>query len=965
MPTVGYASLQIVPSVRGIGAEIRDQLGAPVAAAGDEAGSGFASRVLKGSAVVIAAGAAGIGALLAKGLSGAMEQEKIGGKIGAQLGATGPDAQKYGQIAGRLYSKAVTEDIEGAAAAVRATMSAGLLPTGATEQQIQAIATKTHDLADTFEVDLGQAANSAGQMIKTGLVRDGAEALDVLTRGFQVMGPRADDLGDTFNEYSVIFQRLGLSATAATGLLSQGMKAGARDTDVVADALKEFTLEGVQGSQKITDGFKAIGLNADRMVRMISAGGPQATQALQMTLDQLRAMEDPVKRDAAAVNLFGTKSEDLQNSLLALNPATAVAALGDVTGAADRMGDSLRNNAATKVEQFTRGLEQRLTTVVGGTVLPLLERAGAAASEKFGPAFGAAGDWIRTTAVPAAADFAHAVADRLVPAATEGAAWLQDHLGPAAKTVGGFLREDLVPAAEKIGGKLAKEFGPAVSNVGNLLTGDLLPAVITAGTWMRDNLVPVLVDGSVWLGEHLVPAVALTASWLTGTLIPALISTATWLSDNRTEIAIGAAVITALLLPALITAAVGWVSTGTAAAASKWEQVSAWTMTKVAAVQGAAASVVASYQTVGGWIAAGASAVASGAQQVGAWIATGARAVWGMALQAAAAAEVVAGWVLMGIQSMVRAAQMAAAWVLAMGPVGWIITAVVALVALIIYNWDAVKNGTAAAWNWVWGLIKGVAGFIWDLFLSWSIVGLIIKHWDSIKSGTATAWNATLDFLRGIPGAIWNLFLNFSPVGLLIKHWDSIKSSAIEKFTDLVNWLRGLPASISGALGDLGSLLVGKGKDLITGLVSGVQSMGGWLKDKLISFAKSWIPGPIASALGINSPSRVMRDRVGRWIPAGIEEGIEDGRGSLARTMASLVQVPDVPLAKWTTPAAVAAPAYRAPLAAAAGVLPGGQPGGPLLNIESYYESESGGPQQTAMDLMVLTRGRGVPWPVS
>ncbi|GAA1406283.1 hypothetical protein GCM10009639_53980 [Kitasatospora putterlickiae] len=959
MPNVGYASLQIVPSVRGIGNEIRDQLGAPIAAAGDEAGSGFASRVLKGATVVVAAGAAGIGALLGKGVAGAMEEQKIGGRIGAQLGATGDDAQKYGHIAGRLYGKAITDDVEGAAVAIRGTMASGLVPTGATEQQIAAIATKVSDLAGTFELDLGQAANAAGQAVKTGLAKDGAEALDVFTRGLQVMGPRADDLGDTFNEYSTIFRQLGLSASSATGLLAQGMAAGARDTDVVADSLKELVLITQGGGDAVNSAFAKIGLSGAEMQKAFVQGGPQAAAGLDTLLDRLRAMKDPIDRQAVALTLFGTKSEDVQAALYALDPSTATAALGEVGGAADRMGESLRNNASTKVTQFVRGLEHGLTTVVGGTVLPVLERAGAAAAEKFGPAFAQAGDWIKGTAIPAAKDFAGEVADRLVPAVSEGATWLKDHLVPAAERAGTFLRDTLIPAAIQVGGKLASEFAPAVSNVGTLLSGTLLPAAIQVGGWLKDSLLPVVIDGAVWLGQHLVPAVGLLAGWLTGTLIPALIGTTQWLNDNRAAVGLVAGVIGALLLPVLITTAVTYAQTAAAAVASRTAQVTSWIATGTAAVTNAALNVAASYQTVGGWIAAGASAVASGAQQVAAWVATGARAVWGMALQAAAAAEVVAGWVLMGVQSMIRAAQMAAAWVLAMGPVGWITAAVIALVALIVMNWDTVKNATAAAWNWVWGWIKQIASWIWDLFLNWSIVGLIIKHWDSIKSGTVTAWNATLDFLKGIPGMIYNAFLNFTPVGLLIKHWDSIKATAVEKMTDLVTWMKGLPASIGSAIGDLGSLLTGKGKDLITGLWNGIQTMGGWLKDRLIGWAKSAIPGPIAKALGIESPSTVMRDRIGVWIPAGIEDGIEKGRPSLERTMAGLVDVPDLPLQKWTTPAATSAPAYRAPLAAPAGIPAGGYAGGPPLQIENYYESDSGGARQTAMDLAVLGKARG------
>ncbi|MEV7212079.1 phage tail tape measure protein [Kitasatospora cineracea] len=958
MPNVGYASLQIIPSVRGIGAEIREQIGAPIAAAGDAAGEGFAKRMLKGMSVAALAGAAGVGALIAKGVTGAMEQEQIAGKLGAQLGATGPEAARYGKIAGGLYASAVTDDIEGAADAIRATMSAGLLPPQATNDQIASIATQVHDLSDTFELDLGQAANAVGQIMKTGLAPDAQSALDTITRGLQVMGPRADDLGDTFNEYSVIFQRLGLSAQAATGLLSQGMKAGARDTDVVADALKEFTLEGVQGSQKIVDGFKAIGLNSDQMVKMISSGGGQATQALQMTLDRLRAMEDPVKRDAAATSLFGTKSEDLQKSLLALDPSTAVAALGDVAGAAGRMGDSLRDNASTRIEEFKRGIEQGLTNVVGGALLPVLERGASALAGRFGPALSTAASWAKNEALPAVASFARTVADDLVPALSSGASWLADHLGAAAGSAGRFLREDLLPAAGAAAAMVRDEFGPVLGNVAGVLRDDAVPAAQTVGRVLRDDVAPAVGAAAEVAGKTLVPVLGSVARVLTGDLVPALADSARWVRDNGTVIEVTAGVVAAVLLPALITSAVGWAQSGIAATVSGGQQVAAWTMAKVAAVQGAATSLVASYQTVGGWVAAGASAVVSGVQQVGAWIATGARAAWGMALQIAASAAVVGGWILMGGQSLVQAARMAAAWVIAMGPIGWITVAVIAIVALIIAYWDEIKAATVAAWQWVVDKVKWAGQFMIDIFMNFTLVGLLIKHWQSIKQGAVDGWNAVVDWVKQIPGWLYSAFLNFTLIGLLIQHWQAVKQGAVDGWNSVLSWIKGVPQSIADTFSGLGSLLVEQGGDLIRGLWSGIQRMGSWLRDRLVGWAKDMIPGPIASALGINSPSTVMRDRIGRWIPAGIITGIQQGAPDLEAVMADLVVPPTIP--DWMLQSAAPVPVGAA--AAAYSPAPAGpQAAGPgaLVQIDTYVEADGGDPRRTAAELYTLTRARG------
>ena len=112
MPNVGYATIQIIPSVRGIGEELRRQLVGPSGDAGDRAGGaageGLADKLKMGAA---AAGVAA-GALLVKGLTDAMDQANVTSKLQGQLGATTKDAGRYGKITGQLFSSGVVETFE-------------------------------------------------------------------------------------------------------------------------------------------------------------------------------------------------------------------------------------------------------------------------------------------------------------------------------------------------------------------------------------------------------------------------------------------------------------------------------------------------------------------------------------------------------------------------------------------------------------------------------------------------------------------------------------------------------------------------------------------------------------------------------------------------------------------------------------------------------------------------------------
>lgn len=452
--------------------------------------------------------------------------------------------------------------------------------------------------------------------------------------------------------------------------------------------------------------------------------------------------------------------------------------------------------------------------------------------------------------------------------------------------------------------------------------GNVKGATDAAGDAMRDNAATkfevfkrAAIDKVVTvLGNYVVPALEKAADFIgEGGLGGALRASVGWISEHSTALSIAAGVITLLMLPTLVALGITAWTTTTAV-------VTGWATQTAAGAAAAARFVLVNAMMLAGWLSQGVSA-------------------------AAAALRVVGAWVLMGTQSMIQGARMAAAWLLAMGPVGLIIAAVVGIVALVIANWDTITSATSAAWDWVWGKLQWAGQAILDFFLNWTLVGLIIKHWDSIKSGTVSAWNATVEWVRGIPGRIVDFFLNWTLVGLIIKHWDSIKSGTVRKGSEMLDWVRGLPGMIAGYFGNFGSMLYDSGRDLIMGLWNGIRAMGSWLRSTLMSWAKNLIPGPIAKALGIHSPSRLMRDKIGKFIPAGIVEGIKAGAPAIDRTMRRLVSVP-------------AAPQFATAGAPANGATAGGGWGGPAVHIENWH-SGAATAEQTAAALAWHAKGRG------
>lgn len=307
----------------------------------------------------LAAGAA-IGGLLAKGFTDLLARNDLGGVVSAQLGGTTQDSARYGRLAGQIYGDNYGDALEDAAEGIKAVTKNKLVMTNATDAEIRKMSELAMTVAKVTEQDANAVARAAHQMLVNGLANSAEEAFDLIVRASQKGLDVNDDLIDTLVEYSTKFRDLGLSGPDALGLISQAMDRGARDADTAADALKEFAIRAEDGSVATARGFRAVGLDAESMAAAIGRGGGAARTALGETLDGLRAIHDPVLRDQAAVDLFGTKAEDLGDALYGMNLHTVAKELGDVAGATDQAGKSMETSGQT-VERAWRNTTNALT----------------------------------------------------------------------------------------------------------------------------------------------------------------------------------------------------------------------------------------------------------------------------------------------------------------------------------------------------------------------------------------------------------------------------------------------------------------------------------------------------------------------------------------------------------------------------------------------------------------------------
>lgn len=109
---------------------------------------------------------------------------------------------------------------------------------------------------------------------------------------------------------------------------------------------------------------------------------------------------------------------------------------------------------------------------------------------------------------------------------------------------------------------------------------------------------------------------------------------------------------------------------------------------------------------------------------------------------------------------------------------------------------------------------------------------------------------------------------------------------------NVVKGAKKIVSEIIKALKEAPERVLDIGKQLVEGLWQGIKNSIGWLRDKL----SGWVSGimkDIKGFFGIHSPSRLMRDEVGKYLAQGIGVGFEDEMGNVSKQMQDAMPSPD------------------------------------------------------------------------
>lgn len=165
-----------------------------------------------------------------------------------------------------------------------------------------------------------------------------------------------------------------------------------------------------------------------------------------------------------------------------------------------------------------------------------------------------------------------------------------------------------------------------------------------------------------------------------------------------------------------------------------------------------------------------------------------------------------------------------------------------------------------------------------------------------VLTGALTAAAGALSFL-------WELLLA-NPIVLVIAGIAALvaafvilwkKSAAFRNFwktiwKDIKEIVKGVVLWIKFVFNDLPAKMMQIGANIVKGLWNGIKSAGSWLKEKIKGFVDGII-NSFKSFFGIGSPSKEMADQIGKWIPAGVSEGITGNLSGLKDAVSTMGDV--------------------------------------------------------------------------
>lgn len=241
-------------------------------------------------------------------------------------------------------------------------------------------------------------------------------------------------------------------------------------------------------------------------------------------------------------------------------------------------------------------------------------------------------------------------------------------------------------------------------------------------------------------------------------------------------------------------------------------------------------------------------------------------------------------------------------------PIALIVTLIAGLVVAIIGLWnnsEAFRAFVTSAFQQIQQVAQVVIDAIVNFFTVTvpNAIGVVIGFFQNLWNSIVSVFNGALSTVSGfvssvvsfftvsVPNAVSNMLSAAGRIPGQIASFlgnalssaasfvGSFASSAIQAASQFVS-------NIVSGLSGLAGRVMSVGSDIVHGIWSGISGAAGWLMNQISGFANNIVSG-IKGLFGIASPSKVMRDEVGKYLAEGVAVGWEknDPMASIERDL--------------------------------------------------------------------------------
>lgn len=298
-----------------------------------------------------------------------VEYQQTLNQMKASTNMTEEEIQGLEQIMKDIYTDNFGESIDdvGNSLSVVRTQIKGL-----NDEDLKDITEDAIALRDTFEYEVNESVRSAKALMDHFGI-SGKEAYTLIAQGAQKGLDFSDEFLDNIDEYSVQFKKLGFSAEDMFNIFESGTNAGAFNLDKIGDAVKEFSVRAIDGSNTTVEGFQKLGLNADKMAKKFASGGETAKNEFFEVIQKISAMDNKVEQSIVGVDLFGTMWEDLGPEV--------VTQLGSIRDGYNKTADTMEkinevkyDDVSSALEGIKRKLIVSISEPINKDVLPVINK---------------------------------------------------------------------------------------------------------------------------------------------------------------------------------------------------------------------------------------------------------------------------------------------------------------------------------------------------------------------------------------------------------------------------------------------------------------------------------------------------------------------------------------------------------------------------------------------------------------